>query len=150
MGAPPDLTLHYFWVAPTVRPPYHNEFTILIGPGPQGNISYLPDYPNHNPPRWLEPLSITLDDLETLYALLVDKDAFRATWHVASPRPIGGEQAWIEVTAGDQHASIPSGLNPRDAAAARHIFDAVRALVPQPVWDRLESQRQEYIQNYSK
>ena len=149
MSVPPDLTLHYYWVAPTVRPPYHHEYTIIIGPGPQGQVSYIPDYSNHNPPRWLEPFSIPPAALEELFALLLNKQAFRPAWRQRSPRFVGGEQVWLEAAAGEQRASIPPGLAPKDAAQAQPLFDAVRALVPQPIWDKLESQRQEYISSHT-
>jgi hypothetical protein len=150
MSVPPDLTLRYFWVAPTVRPPYHHEFTITIGPGLQGQVSYIPNYPNHNPPRWLEPFSIAAADLEALYAQLLKKDVFHHAWKLRPPGFVGGEQAWIEASAGEQRASIPAGLAPRDAALVQPLFDAVRALVPQAIWDKLEGQRQEYIKSQLK
>jgi hypothetical protein len=150
MSIPPDLTVRYFWVGPTIRPPYHNEYSITIGPGPKGEVSYIPDYPNHNPPTWVEPFSIPPADLEALYTLLVKKDAFRPAWKQRPAGSVGGEQARMEASAGEQRASIPAGLNVQDAASAQPLFDAVHALVQQSIWDKLESQRQEYIRSQLK
>lgn len=150
MSAPPDLTLTYHWVAPTIRPPYHHEYTIQIGPGLQGQVSYIPDYANHNPPRWVETFTASAAGLDALYALLLSNDAFRSAWKQQQPAPIGGEQTWLDITAGGQRASIPAGLAGRDAAAAQKIFEAVRAMVPQSIWDKLEAQRQEYIKQQLK
>jgi len=149
MSVPPDLTLRYFWAAPTVRPPYHHEYTVTIGPGPQGQVSFIPDYPNHNPPRWLESFAIPPASLEALFALLLKKEAFRPTWKQRPPGFVGGEQAWLEASTGEQRASIPVGLAPGDASAAQPLFEAVHKLVPQPIWDKLENQRQEYIKAHT-
>lgn len=145
MSIPPDFNLHYFWSGPTVRPPYHFEYTITIGPGPQGEVSYIPDYPNHNPPRWQEPFPVPQAALEKLYAMMLAKNAFRPAWQQRSPHTVGGEQVWMDASAGQQRASIPAGLAANDSAQAQPLYDAIRALAPQAVWDKLEAMRQKYI-----
>ena len=145
MSIPPDFNLHYFWSGPTVRQPYHFEYTITIGPGPQGEVSYIPDYPNHNPPRWQEPFPVPQAALEKLYAMMLAKNAFRPAWQQRSPHTVGGEQVWMDASAGQQRASIPAGLAANDSAQAQPLYDAIRTLTPQAVWYKLEAMRQKYI-----
>lgn len=145
MSIPPDFILHYFWSGPTVRPPYHFEYTITIGPGLHGDVSYIPDYPNHNPPKWQESFPVPQAALEKFYALMLAKNAFRPAWQQQSLHTVGGEQAWLDAAAGEQHASIPAGLAANDSAQAQPLYDAIHALAPEAVWDKLEGRRQEYI-----
>jgi hypothetical protein len=145
MAIPPDFSLQYFWSGPTVRPPYHYEYTITIGPGLRGNVSYSPDYPNHNPPHWQAPFEIPQEAMESLYELAVKINLFRPSWKQRASLAVGGEQAWLNAFEGELHASIPTGLIGKDLAQAQPFYEAIRVLVPQTVWDQLEALRQKYI-----
>jgi hypothetical protein len=148
MNVPSDLQLRYYWSAATVRPPYHYSLTILIGPGPEGQVNYIPDYPNHNPPIWQEKFSIQPADLEAMYALMLKNKAFRPEWKRRPEGFVGGSNAWMDGNAGEQKMNIPAGLTPPDASEAQPLFETVHALVPQSIWDKLESKRQKYIQEH--
>jgi len=149
MNTPPDFKLTYHWAAPTVRPPLHYEYTITIGPGALGEIDYRPDYPNHNPPQWVEKFEIEPATLNTLASLLDSRHVFDGTWNLRSPSFVGGEQAWLDATANGKQASVPAGLTAGNTAKIQPVYNAVRALVPQGIWDKLEAQRQAYISSQS-
>src|SRR5690554_3169233 len=54
-AVPADFQIEYEWHEGSLPPPYHYEYTIRIGPGAQGEIVFLPDYPSDDTPVWTEP-----------------------------------------------------------------------------------------------
>jgi hypothetical protein len=145
MSTPGDFRLTYHWAAPTVRPPLHYEFTITLGSNQGGKIEFLPDYPNHNPPRWEESFSVKPAALDALASLMEARHVFDGTFRQHSEHFVGGQQNWLEVSFNGKQIQVPAELNASSATKIQPVYDAIRALVPQPIWDRLEAQRQEYI-----
>src|SRR5689334_8576201 len=64
--APVDLALTYEYRAGSMPPPYHDEYTVTIGPGPNGSVVYRPDYPSDTTPTWTVPLTVTVTQLDSL------------------------------------------------------------------------------------
>ena len=137
---PADFTLRYEWHEGSVPPPYHYEYVIRLGPGPEGEVTFYPDYPQHDPPIWREPFTSQPSAVAGLYALMAKVRMFTRRWQRAERQAIGGSVSWLQVQAGQRVASVPAGLLPRDAEAIRPVYEAIRALVPQPIWDKLMSQ----------
>ncbi len=149
-SVPADLALRYEWQQGSLPPPYHYEYTIRIGPGAQGEIVFLPDYAQHNPPQWTEALAVTDEALAGLYRMLQDIDVFSHTWRRPERSPVGGSYDWLDVTARGQTVRVPSHLAPRDAAAIAPVYEAIRALVPKALWVRLRAQHEAYMQRYEQ
>ena len=145
---PADFKVQYEWQAGTVPPPFHDEYTIRLGPDPSGEIIYSPDYPNHNPPVWRETFPFSEDDLTHLFGLIVEKRVLTRQWLPAKRRRVGGSQEWLDVTAEGTRVSIPSELEEQDAQAMQPVYDRIRALVPQDLWKSLEARRQTYQEGY--
>ena len=141
-AVPSDLALRYIWQAGSMPPPYHDEYEIRIGPGPAGEVVYVPDYPQHNPPTWREPFPVTAEALARLYALLEEAGLFQRAWRRRERGATGGELAWLEVTAGGRTVKVPAQLAARDAEALAPVYAAVRALVPAALWQALEARRE--------
>jgi hypothetical protein len=148
---PGDLAVIYEWRAGSMPPPYHYEYTAIVGPGTQGKVVYTPNYPSDAVPIWTEPLTITNKQLDNLYSLLVDKKMLRTNWKELTSPPVGGSQQWATVYANGNTYPIPTSLDTPDSDTAEELYTFVREnLVPQAIWDKLETQRQQYEDDYQK
>ena len=141
---PEGFRFAYEWAAATVPPPGHYEYTIEVGPGERGHITFWPDYPGPDVPRWEQ------DFLPSLGGRIVLANWLRVTGWLDSPPPqpaeppIGGETGVLDVTAGGRRAQIRLHWLPeRDH---QELHRAVRAVVPDYVWEKVEAWRQEYVQ----
>ncbi len=145
---PADFSVSYEWRAGTMPPPYHYEYSIHIGPGEQGQIVYQPDYDFEDVPRWTEPVTVTKQQLADLYEMVVDRKLLREDWGNVKDPPVGGSLQWAVITADGKTYEIPTHLEGFKAEAAARLYDAVRALVPQETWEKLETQREQYVEEY--
>jgi hypothetical protein len=109
---------------------------------------YQPDYDFDNVPRWTEPVTVTKQQLADLYALVLDRKLRREKWGNLQDPPVGGSVQWAEITAHGKTHVIPTQLKGFQEDAAATLYDAVKALVPQATWDKLEAQREQYVQEY--
>ena len=147
---PADFNLVYPWQAGSLPPPYHYEYTITIDSAGQGQIVMVPDYSFSNPPTWTEPFVLTTAALDQLYRLLIDKGLFTQRWQAQTDPPVGGSYDSLHVTAHGQQIAIPSFVLPTQVTAAEDLSAAVRTLVPQNIWNRLNLQREQYVAEHEK
>lgn len=147
---PTDFSLVYEWQEGSLPPPYHYEYTITIDPTGQGQIVMVPDYSFSNPPTWTETFTITPAALDQLYRLLIDKGLFAQGWQAQQDPPVGGSFDSLHVTAHGRQITVPSFVIQTQANAAEDIATAARALVPQPIWDKLNTQREQYVTEHEK
>jgi hypothetical protein len=147
---PQDFKVIYEWQEGSLPPPYHYEYTITIKPSGEGEIVMLPDYDSDATPYWVEPFAVTPTALDQLYRLLVDKGLFTQVWQAQSDPPVGGSYDSLQVTAHGQQIEIPSFVIAAQATAAEDIATAVRALVPQDLRDKLNTQREQYVREHEK
>ncbi len=145
---PGDLALRLEWQAGTMPPPYHYEYTIHLGPGPTGEIVFLPDYAQHHPPTWREGFAVLPTEMARLYALLSECGVFSRQWHRPAAQAVGGDLTQLEVTVGGARFAVPGELARDDARAIEPVYEAIRGLVPAAVWERLQARRAAYEQAY--
>ena len=131
-------------------PPFHYEYTVIIGPGTEGKVVYRPDYPSDKVPTWTETFPVTVEQLDSLYDLALAQNIFSTNWRQAQNIPVGGSVEWADISADGKHVSIPSFPQSPTDVAAGEIFGAARALVPKAAWDKLEAQRTEYAELFGK
>jgi hypothetical protein len=146
---PSDFNLVYEWHEGSLPPPYHYEYTITLGPDGQGQIEMLPDYASDRTPHWTETFSVTPAAFDQFYRLLSDKGLFTQRWQAMSDTPVGGGSESLLVTAHGRQISIPPYVILLQTAAAEDMATATRALVPQSLWDKLNMQREQYMQERS-
>jgi hypothetical protein len=147
---PADFNLIYEWHEGSLPPPYHYEYAITIKPDGQGQIVMVPDYDFSNPPTWTETFTLTPAALDQFYRLLIDKGLFTQHWQAQDQPPVGGGSDSVQVTAHGQQIEIPSFVIAAQAAAAEDIATAVRALAPQDLWDKLSTQREQYVREHEQ
>lgn len=145
---PGDFTVLYEWQEGSLPPPYHYEYTIDIQPDGQGEVTMIPDYPSDTVPTWTEAFTVEQAKLDELYQLMVDKGMFSTKWQAQDMPPVGGGSDSLTVTAQGSDFHIPYFVIVRQATAASEIVSAVAALVPREVWDKLDAQREQYVQEH--
>jgi len=143
---PPDFELIYEWHAGTMPPPHHFEYTIRVISDGRGAINYFPSY--DSTPVWTESLAVSKEAMEKVYRLMVKTGVTTKAWPEAKRHPIGGSTQWLNVVANKKTIMIPAF--PKDPGGLQEVYDAVKALVPQPVWDKFSGLREEYIRNYKR
>ena len=142
-----DVNVRYTWQEGTVPPPHYYQYTISAGPGADGSIDFLPDYPEEKPPVWTETFAVAEDVLDKLYALMARKEMLATRrWTEIDDGTIGGPLESIRITAGGRQYAVPSFI--KEAAIVEDVYKAVNALVPESVWSILEARRQEYQRRY--
>lgn len=145
---PSDFSVTYEWRAGTMPPPYHYEYSVRVGPGTKGEIVYVPDYKSSDTPIWTEPITVTNKQLTDLYDLVVDRKLLREKWGKVQDAPVGGSVQWAEITASGKTYKIPTELQGYHQTVADKLYEAVKALVPQETWNKLEALREQYQEDY--
>ena len=143
-----DFSIQYKWAQGSLPPPFHYEYSIRIGPTGEGQLEMIPDYPGDHIPVWIEPFTVSQGNLEKLFQLMSDQGLFTQDWRPQVHAPVGGSSEWLAVTAGGQRIDVPASVAVNQAAAAKEIYVAINALVPQAVWDKLNTQHDRYIQEH--
>ena len=142
-------SLRYEWNAASIPPPDHYEFTIEVSASGRGEVTFYPDYSQHDPPAWREPFAADLAALDDLLALMIRQGVFSRTWRRAEQRAVGDSQAWLKAEAAGKSVSVPAVLSPRDAKVIAPVYQAIRALVPEALWDNLIERYHQYQSAHS-
>jgi hypothetical protein len=144
---PEDLSIHYHRTSGSVPPPYYHEITITVSPSGEGKILLIPDYPSESVPRWTESFSVDPSRLDALYEQIVSHKALTRSWRTPSSPSPGSPDETIQINANGRQMRIPSqiarGLR-RQSRSKDDIAKAVRALVPESLWQSLNDRHMRY------
>jgi hypothetical protein len=143
-----ELEIKYKFIAGTMPPPDHDEYEIVVTQGGGGRIAYWPDYPSFDPPCWEYLFPVAADQLKELVDLIESIDIFEREWEIEDERRVGGSLRYLTVTLGDRTVDVPSRLENRELVSP--IYQAVRGLVPQNIWEEIETMAKEFIENYEE
>ena len=144
---PDDLFIRYDWHEGTIPPPYHYEYTISIGADGRGQVEMMPGYSSSAAPVWTEGFSVSPEALAGLYRLMGKRRLLATRWREIERPPVGGSTNWLSVTAGGRQVCTPAFIVPAQQPAAEAVYAAIKALVPQEIWDRLHEQREQYVRD---
>ncbi len=139
-----ELVIVYHWVAGSMPPPHHYEYTITLGPGAQGQIAYQPDYAFEGVPVWQEEFALADDALEKLHELMVKADVFTRRWQSVEDRAVGGSLQWLDVDYHGEQYKVPTRV--RETEALETLYRFIRECVPEAVWNLLRARREKYIE----
>jgi len=143
---PEDFSLTYSWNNGSLPPEYRYEYVITIGPGPQGELDYVPGYGDNNDVnRWVTSFDVTIDDLETLYQYFNAGKYFDAEWESGLER-VGGSTTSILLTAFGKEHRIPS-ISQLEGADLQKVENAqvhIRSVVPGSVWAEMEKRQEAF------
>jgi NitT/TauT family transport system substrate-binding protein len=145
---PADFSFRYTWSAGSMPPPYHYEYTIEIGPGTEGKITFLAGYAGMDAPQWVETFRVEDEDADRLYALVAEKKLMEKKWRTQEAPPVGGSSYWAQITSNGRQADIPSHLESGDEAVVADVYEDMRALVPKSVWDDLMDRYNRYQKEF--
>ena len=145
---PQDFRIRYEWQAGSLPPPYHYEYTIQIGPAPEGEVEFRPDYSFNDPPVWTERFDVAEQDLTRLHELMADKGIFSKRWQPSEQVLVGGGAQWAEISANGKQYIIPSQLDPELTEKMGEMYEAIRALVPEATWKKLKVKHKDYEREY--
>lgn len=146
---PPDFSIRYEWLAGSMPPPFHYEYTVTIGSDGAGKVEYSPDYPSDKVPTWTETFTVTQAQLDNLYSEAVNRKLFRLVW-LEGEKLVGGSLEWAEIKSNGVEHKIPSSLQALDQTSVQDFYATVKGLVPQATWDKLEAQRQTFKEEFEK
>jgi len=147
---PADFSIQYEWAEGSLPPPYHYEYIIRIKPAGEGQVEMIPDYPGDQIPVWIEPFTVSQANLDRLFQFMSDHGMFTQDWRAQYHPPVGGSSERLAVTAVGQTIYVPAYVAANQASAAKEIYAAIKALVPQAVWDKLNTQHEQYIREQKK
>lgn len=140
--APADMHLRYEWKEASLPPPYHYEYTLELGPGPEGRIDFWPDYPGGETPVWHERFRIDPERwrmLETRLSALGVGTVPEAPTEIVPV--VGGRLARLELDHQGHSHAIEGGVEEGKLAA---VHSLILELVPAELWSRLRERRQAY------
>lgn len=147
-ATPGDFAFEYNWIAGTMPPPHHYEYTITVGPSGAGTIRFHPDYPSHKSPVWTEKFEVPRERLDAAYREMKEAGVFDKDWREQTDPPVGGNYSWLQATANGRTVKPPAF--PADPGRLPEIYKTVNGLVPQKVWDDLNARREKFVQDYKK
>jgi len=145
---PDDFHVTYKWQEGSLPPPYHYEYTIIISPTGQGQIVMIPDYSMNEPPTWTETFTASVEEMDTLYSTLVANGLLTRRWRAQDSPPVGGSSQSVTVLVRERQIVIPSFVLPAHESSAAAIYAAIEAFVPQEIWNKLDAQREQYVQKH--
>jgi len=140
---PSDLMVEYHWCEGTIPPPDYYEYTIRIGPGPQGVVLFRPDYPSHDPPEWAVPFEVTTADQAALRQELATAGLLSGRpWPSREDHAVGGGLERVTVTQAGRPVSVP--WRPAEPERLAPLYHFLRSLVPEPLWRDLRARHEAY------
>jgi hypothetical protein len=146
---PDDFSLVLEWDTGALPPEYHYQYTIAIGPGPQGEFVYHPGYEGSAENTWITSFVVSTDNLQSLFDYLRDNDVLRKNWQKGMPL-LGGQGTSIIITVFDQQYLVPSvsEVSQNERGLVEQTIEEIRSYVPAEIWVEMELKQSEYEQNY--
>ena len=144
-SASESFILRYNWCAGSMPPPHHYEYTIRIGPGLQGEVTFRPDYPGQDTPVWKEGFEADEGALEALCGLVTEQLLGREFAKIEDG-PVGGSVEWMSGTADGEIFHVPAQVE--EPERIEPVYAAIKDLVPRDIWDSLLARRERYEREY--
>lgn len=139
------FTIRYEYSNGSLPPPYHFEYTLFIRVQKStGEIRFFPDYAGKDTPCWEKTFPIQADKLQTLLDLIRQKQVLCKTWIRPEQLIVGGSQQWLVINTNQGDFNVPTQLNPEDAERMEEIYQSIKPLVPDEIWQKVKTLHQEY------
>lgn len=146
---PDDFSLVLEWDTGALPPEYHYQYTISIGPGPQGEFVYHPGYEATPENTWITGFEITETGLQLLYDYLKSNNILRGGWASGQPL-VGGQSTSILITAFGQQYLVPSvsEVSRNERELIERTIEEIRSYVPDTIWQEMNERQSDYELNY--
>ncbi len=133
MTCPDDFSLEYSWHSGSVPPPYYYEYTVTIAADGRGQVTLLPDYPQHQPPLRRAEFFVPIQVVAQLCERMRAAGLFEHAWKTAEDNTGGGEGASMTVHVEGQLIHVPHLLPMMDGLRVAPVYELIRDLVSEAV-----------------
>jgi hypothetical protein len=148
---PPDFQVDYYWDSgvSNIGPDYLSCHVLLLATD-AGTINCTMGHPSSSQQQdWVETFDVTADDLQVLYTRMHEAGLFTRTWQQADPIPGVSGGPGVRVVAGASDYRVPSALaDPRDTDSIAIVYEEIRRMVPETIWQDLEARQARYIEEH--
>jgi len=148
---PSDFQVEYSWNNGVSRVgPDFLTYQVSLPTTGSGTIHCTFGHPSSNQQEeWTETFEVTADDLQALYATMHEVGLFTKTWPQAEPVPGLSGGSSIRVVADGGEYRVPSVLaDSSDADSIAVVYQMIRSMVPQTIWDEIETRQAQYIEDH--
>lgn len=143
-----DLTLTYQYDNGSLPPPHHFEYSVHISTGLAGNLLFQPDYGDEGSCSWVEHFVVTTEQLDSLYRAMLRHKMLRTRWKLQLRPIVGGSHSWLRFAVSGKDYQVPAELVPTQRESVQEVYEMVRNLVPQPVWDQMWLRYDQYKKDH--
>lgn len=143
---PSDFSLNFEWDTGALPPQYHYAYVVRIGSDNHTDFTYSPGYePLTQPDAWQVKFDLTANQLNGLYALLLENDMLRSSWQTGQPL-LGGSGTRLAIQADGRVFEVPSisVLDKTQRQTVEIVMDHIRTLVPDDVWREMEARQAQH------
>jgi hypothetical protein len=146
---PKDFSLVLEWDTGALPPEYHYQYTITIGPGPQGEFAYHPGYEENPSLAWITSFEVDENDLQSLYLYLKENNILRNRWETGQPL-LGGQGTRVIIDAFDQRYIIPSisEVSTKERELVEQTIELIRTYLPEHIWTEMEQRQTDYESSF--
>ncbi len=141
--------IQYHFQTGSVPPPYYHEYDIYISAAGTGSLAYHTGYGNDSTSKnFTYDLTLSPEDIASLDEAIQKSKVLTATFEEMEKHPIGGSMNNVFVTLPQDprldhkppRIEIPYfPKSKKQKAALEKLYEAVRSLVPQSIWDDIDS-----------
>jgi hypothetical protein len=148
---PSDFQVNYHWDSgvSNVGPDYL-AYRISLSTTGSATVSYTIGHPSSNDQEeWADTFEFSIDDLRELYTTMHEVGVFTRDWTQADPIPGIFYGSRVHVVAGGEDYSVPSALaDSSEADLVASVYEEIRGLVPETIWDTMEARQAQYIEKH--
>lgn len=142
---PADFSIGFFWSVGALPPPYHYSYQILVSAEGKGQFIYQEGYEGEDAKEPItREFTLSQEQLQGLYEMMLQKDLLRETWEKGEIL-LGAPSTAMKITAAGKSYEVPddASMTTTDRKAVNEVYDFLRALLPQSIWDELAIWRQQ-------
>jgi len=149
---PSDFQVDYRWDSgvSNVGPDYVS-YRISLPPTGPGTIHYTIGHPSTSQQEdWVETFGIAGEDVRALYALIHEAGLFTRAWPQSDPVPGANCGSSVRVVADGTDYQVPTMLaDPDDADSIAAVYETIRSMVPETIWEDFEARQVRYLSEHS-
>jgi len=142
---PGDFSFDFRWNVGALPPPYHYSYEILVAADGNGQFIYQEGYEGEDAKEpVVSDFTLSQEQLIQLYEMMLQNDLLRVKWEEGEPL-LGAPSSAMRITAAGKEHGVPSDatMKDEDRKAVTGVYDFLRTLLPQSIWDDLAIRREQ-------
>ena len=137
------LEIRFEWIAGSMPPPHHYEYTIEINCEGTGKIIYIPDYEFPTVPVWEEQFLVGKEGISKINELIKSHKILKTKIKKKENRSIGGSMKYLTIIFEDESINFPPDMENHEIIDP--VCEVIKGLVPGKIYDTLNEKRHNYI-----